>query len=121
MLLYSLIFITASFLFILLISKIKRLDGQIISNVTFLLILVLIFGWGFAGFFATVRDVKVPVTENIEVIKKKNFTVVLTDKKAHVYYGKEAKTINDSTSFYYLIKYNIYGLERKYFEKEKKE
>jgi len=78
------------------------------------LVLILIFGWGFAAGIIT-SSYKMEDTKAVEILRGKHIVVVEavndSDEEPTIFKGNNIEMINDSTTFYWKIGYNAYGGE----------
>jgi len=80
-------------------------DGKLCQIPSVILMFIVIIGWGL-GALLPIKTEEVKITTPIEIIKSSTKVYVEVDNKSWEY-----NTINDSTVFYYLIDYNMYGGE----------
>lgn len=63
-------------------------------------------------FTTTVEKTKEVKSHVSEIVRGKHITVVSTDNNhCQIYRGYESEKITDSTEFYWILKYNYYGVQ----------
>lgn len=92
------------------------LDLSIINKYWSILLIILfltgVFGWGMMGLSIIQTTKNVEITYPIEITKSSTTVFVEVNNKAWEFKDhKDFININDSTSFYYEIDYNLYNIE----------